>query len=147
MHKRLGLFRTLNRMSNRATFGKGEKLKSRKSIDALFAQGRSVAQAPLRLKWALLPAAEAPPGVLAGFSVSKKHFKRAVHRNRIKRLLREAYRLQKGPLLLQAQHCTLHLFFLYTDKQLPELGTVQAAVAYCLQQLQQKIATPHEKTS
>ena len=136
-------------MNKRATFGKGEKLKSRKSIDALFQQGRSVAQPPLRVKWTLVPTTEALPGALAGFSVGKKHFKRAVHRNRIKRLLREAYRLQKAPLLqlLQAQNKTLHLFFMYTDKALPDFATVYAAVAQCLQQLQQKIATPHEKAS
>ena len=127
-------------------FGKKEKLKSRKQIDALFQTGRSLVHFPLRLKYALAPLTDANATVQAGFTVSKKHFKRAVHRNRIKRLLREAYRLQKAPLLqlLAHQNQNVQLFFMYTDKALPDYTTVFAAMAQCMHSLQQKIAIPHE---
>lgn len=57
----------------------------------------------------------------AGVGVSSRNFKKATDRNRIKRLMREAYRLQQG--ILQ-DHLTLHqrnlsVFFLYTGKELP----------------------------
>lgn len=147
LYKSLGLFSIFQNMVKGATFGKVEKLKSRKEIDALFQTGRSLAQFPLRVRYAMAPAAEAEAGAQAGFTVSKKHFKRAVDRNRIKRLLREAYRLQKAPLLqtLMAQQQRLHLFFMHTDKTLPDFETLYAAVGRCLQALQQKISTPHEK--
>ena len=133
-------------MVSKATFGKAEKLKSRKAIDALFQKGRSVVHFPIRVKYVVLPAIEEGKGAQAGFTVSKKHFKRAVHRNRIKRLLREAYRLQKAPLmqLLTVQNRSAQLFFMYTDKTLPDYTTVSSAMAQCMHSLQQKIATPHE---
>jgi len=134
-------------MSRPAAFGKSEKLKSRKQIDALFRQGRSLASGPLRLRYAWAPAVAGTAPAQAGFSVSKKHFKRAVDRNRIKRLLREAYRLQKAPLLalLQQQNKNAHLFMLYTDKALPDFETIYTAVAQCLQRLQQNLTAVHEK--
>ncbi len=133
-------------MVKQASFGREEKLKSRKAIDALFKLGRSVVHFPIRAKYVVLPASEKNSTAQAGFTVSKKHFKRAVHRNRIKRLLREAYRLQKAPLLqlLQSQNKNAQLFFMYTDKGLPDYTTVYAAMAQCMHSLQQKLATPHE---
>ena len=125
-------------MVQKATFGRAEKLKSRKAIDALFAQGRSVAHFPIRVKYVVLPLTEENKTVQVGFTVSKKHFKRAVHRNRIKRLLREAYRLQKAPLLqlLASQNKCAQLFFIYTDKQLPDYTTVSSAMAQCMHSLE-----------
>lgn len=76
------------------TFNKKEKLKSEKLITQLFVQGQSVVTYPLRLVY--MPMTFGDGSVLkAGVSVSKRNFKRAVDRNRIKRLMREAYRLQK----------------------------------------------------
>ncbi len=77
------------------TFSKKDKLKSKKLIELLFSEGQSVSAYPLRLvyKNALFD-----DGILikTGISVSKRHFKKAVDRNRIKRLLRESYRLNKS---------------------------------------------------
>ena len=142
----MGLFRILNTMVKGASFGRREKLKSRKAIDALFQKGRSVVHFPIRVKYVVLPLTEEAETAQAGFTVSKKYFKRAVQRNRIKRLLREAYRLQKAPLLqlLADQKQSAQLFFIYTDKSLPDYTTVFAAMAQCMHNLQQKIATPHE---
>jgi len=78
----------------RNTLGKEERLKSKKLIESLYAEGKSIKNFPLRLVYLQVEHTSNFP-VQAGFSVPKRNFKSAVSRNRIKRLLKEAYRLQK----------------------------------------------------
>ena len=75
------------------TYPKREKLKSRKNIDLLFSEGKSVSKYPLRLVYS--PIIDSDEKLKFGVSVSKKHFKHAVDRNYFKRILRECYRLNK----------------------------------------------------
>lgn len=97
---------------------KEHKLKSRKAIEQLFVTGKSFTNFPFRICW-LFVADEA--GIKVGFTVSSRNFKNATDRNRIKRLMREAYRLQKNDLqenvLLQGKG--MHLFFIFTGKEVP----------------------------
>lgn len=97
------------------SYPKNEKLKSRKTIDLLFTEGKSVAKFPLRLVYA-----ETDPKdggrLKVGVSVSKKHFKKAVDRNYYKRVLRECYRLNKQ-LLLENTDRNFALLFLYQTKE------------------------------
>jgi len=79
------------------TFGKQERLKSRKLIGKLFEEGSSVKKFPVRLVF-LQTAHTSDFLVQASFSVPKRNFKKAVDRNRIKRLMREVYRLEKNDL-------------------------------------------------
>jgi len=76
------------------TFPKKEKLKSQKLIEKLFLEGKAVTAFPIRLLY-LQTAFEDGSKIKTGVSVSKRNFKKAVDRNHIKRLLREAYRLNK----------------------------------------------------
>lgn len=80
----------------------------------------------------------------AGVSVSKKYFKRAVHRNRIRRLMREGYRLQKAGLILalRTQGLVMHLFIIYTGKELPAFEDVKNKLGIILQRLEKEIVTP-----
>jgi ribonuclease P protein component len=84
-------------------------------------------------------AGQAPAGspVQAGFGAGSRHFKKAVDRNRIKRLCREAYRLQKLPLLdlLKKKERSLAVFFIYTGKELPDYRTVSDKIGVLLQKL------------
>lgn len=76
------------------TLGKAERLKSKKLIERLFEEGSSLKVYPFKLIYLKTPHRSEFP-VQATFSVPKRRFKKAVDRNRIKRLLREAYRLEK----------------------------------------------------
>lgn len=74
-------------------YPKEEKLKSRNAIDELFRSGKSVSIYPLRLVYR--KSSDEREKLQFGVSVSKRNFKKAVDRNYIKRVLREAYRLNK----------------------------------------------------
>ena len=104
----------------RYTYKKEEKLKSRKTIEQLFKEGKSFSNFPFRILWLFNERATIP--LQTGFAVSSKHFKKAVDRNRIKRLMREAYRLQKNDLQLQLKQNNkqLAVFFIYVGNELPE---------------------------
>lgn len=78
-----------------ATYKKIEKLKSKKLITQLFAEGKSVSAYPLRLVYLKTEFTDGAV-IKTGVSVPKRQFKKAVDRIRIKRLLREAYRLNKA---------------------------------------------------
>ena len=76
------------------TLGKEERLKSRKIIGRLYEEGKSIKAFPLRMVYIQTEHTSNFP-CQVGVSVPKRNFKKAVDRNRIKRLLRENYRLQK----------------------------------------------------
>ena len=119
----------------RYTFKKEEKLKSRKTIEQLFRDGKSFSVFPFRVLWKFADNADVP--LQTGFAVSSKHFKKAVDRNRIKRLMREAYRLQKNDLqsLLKQQQKQLAVFIIYVGNELPEYDLVFAKTTHVLTRL------------
>lgn len=102
------------------TFTKEERLCSKKQIAALFAGGaNSFSIYPLRVVYMPIEKTEgAPVSVLV--SVSKRYFKRAVKRNKIKRQIREVYRLQKSPLVNKVQENGQHIAiaFLYLSNRI-----------------------------
>ncbi len=132
-------------VSNQFTLGKDEKLKSRKQIDQLFAEGKSFAVNPFRVYYVVnVPIAIGRSMVNElqfGIGVGAKIFTKAVDRNRIKRLVREAWRLQKNELKekLKASGKQLNVFFIYTGKELPDFKTVKDKVAVALKKLADKI--------
>jgi ribonuclease P protein component len=105
------------------TYKKQDKLKSRKQTQALFSTGQAINVFPIRLIYTIEPnttlSAHAVLTSLlqAGVGAPSRTFRKAVQRNRVKRLLREAYRLEKPNFLSKVllDHKRINLFFLYTD--------------------------------
>ena len=128
-------------MIGKYSLGKKDRLKSRKLIDELFSTGTSITVFPLKVIFAFFPFSVADEAHLkVGVTASRRHFKRAVDRNRIKRLIRESYRLQKSGLqaLLEKRGLKAHLFFIYVDKQLPAYPVVFDAMTKCLNLLEKR---------
>ncbi len=125
-------------MTRQFTLGKNERLKSRKQIEQLFQEGKKISVPPFYLYYLVNKNSDSNfPGIQFGVAVSGKNFKKAVDRNRIKRLTREAYRLQKIPLQqkLEEKNLQLQIFFIYTGKELPDFNTVKEKVAVALKKL------------
>jgi len=116
----------------RHTFPKAQRLKSRKQIEALFRSGKSFSVFPIRVfyHW------EGTGLPKVGVGAPKRHFKKAVDRNRIKRLLREGYRLQKQALLDAPTALGLHVFIVYTGKDIPVFTDVMDRMGVILTRLQ-----------
>ena len=119
------------------TLGREERLKSGKKIKALFAGGKVISIPPFRLLYQIQ--SDKSP-LQMGVAVSSRHFKKAVNRNRIKRLIREAYRLQKNELknYLEQQEKGLSLFIIYTGKSLPDYQLVFEKTGKLLEALKKK---------
>ena len=102
---------------------KTDRLKSRKAIDIMFTKGKSFSNFPFRILWMNV---DNEDGLKAGFSASTKNFKKATDRNKIKRLMREAYRLQKNDLDVQLSSTkkAINIFFIYTGKEVPTYDLV-----------------------
>ncbi|NDE10680.1 MAG: ribonuclease P protein component [Chitinophagia bacterium] len=123
-----------------------DRLKSRKTIELLFSEGKSFSIFPFRILYCLSPLefTTAENNVAAnneklqvGVTVSSRNFKKAVDRNRIKRLMREAWRLQKNELQLSPllTHQSLKVFLIFTGKELPEHAMIYQKVAAVITRL------------
>jgi len=127
-------------MSKQFTLGKNERLRSRKQIEKLFANGKSLVVNPFRVYYTIAIDSK-ESGVQFGIGISSKNFKRAVDRNRIKRLTKEAWRLQNIELKekIKTAGNQLNVFFIYTGKDLPGFKIVKDKVAVALKKLVGKV--------
>lgn len=132
-------------MTANQSYGKNEKLKSRKELDALFNGGKSFLVFPVKVFYTQQEAS--PAAIKTGVGVSSRYFKKATDRNRVKRLLREAYRTEKSPLFetIEANAVSLNVFLLYVDKTLPEYANLKKVMATVMQKLMQH-ATAQKNT-
>ena len=126
------------------SFRKSERLCSKRLIEALFAGGnKSMSAFPLRVVF--MPVQEkdmaAPASILV--SVSKRRFKKAVKRNRVKRQIREAYRKNKHILTvpLEAQGRKLALAFLWLSDRLYPSNEVEQCVRRLLVRISETLSS------
>jgi ribonuclease P protein component len=134
-------------MSKIFTYQQKDKLKSRTQLQNLFALGKSMSNAPLRLIYTLEniteenQASSSPLVIQAGVGAPTKQFKKAVQRNRVKRLLREAYRLELPAFKaqLQLQGMRLNIFILYMEATVLPQIEINAKMKLILDQLAKRI--------
>lgn len=100
------------------SYNKDEKLKSRKLIKELFEKGKALSVFPLRLIYFKKNHNGKQP-LKTGVSVSKRNFKLAVHRNRIKRMMREVYRLNKYELYDHLNEKYIFMFIYLGKEEVP----------------------------
>ena len=112
-------------MSN--SLGRTERLKSRKQINKVFAEGKVFQKFPLRAVVLLSPADSSTEILQCGFTVSTRNFKKAVLRNRIRRIIKEVYRKQKGQLykVLDDQDQRMEMFLIFTGKEIPSYSDIE----------------------
>lgn len=127
---------------------KHERLYEQRLIARLFSEGKHLSPSSrLRVRFLLMERsgdeveAFAPlPPVKVMVSASKRNFKHAVTRNRIKRLLREAYRFHKGEITgLVLPQKTLLLFLQYAGKEEVSLEEVKALVREFMDAFQKRL--------
>ena len=122
-------------------FDKSQHLCSKKRIDTLFAAKTSFVVYPIRVIYHLEPSQADLTAVQLLLSVSKRHFKRAVKRNRVKRQLREAYRNNSSALrrLVAEQSLHLDIAFLWLADELYSSELVNEKICEAITVLTNKI--------
>lgn len=121
------------------SFPKSEHLCHKNTFDELFEKGKTIHGNGLRIVWL---AKDAIAGSLqVAVSVSKRNFKRAVHRNVLKRRLREAFRLHAQPLRTQLTGNNISVFFImiYTRKDIKEYREIEENVIHSLSKLEHEL--------
>ena len=121
------------------TFKKEERLHEKKLIGTLFKEGNSFYKFPFKVVYFKLEEAQAYPAKVL-ISVSKHNFKRAVDRNRIKRLIREAYRKNKYLLLgeeteSETPRTTWVIGLIHRGNAIPEYEEVEKKIILILHEL------------
>jgi len=127
-------------MTHQNSFSKPEHLCGEKRITRLFTQGDAFIAYPLRVVFIIEPIRDSVPSSVL-VSVPKKRFKRAVKRNRLKRLMREAYRLNKTSLIekLEEKQLQVHIAFNYVSDDELDFAAVEKKMKLSLQKLVDRI--------
>ena len=107
------------------TLTKNERLKSRKQIDFLFKEGKQFRVGPIKVMYRFEQTAT--EYIQFGVTTPSRNFKKAVERNRIKRLMREAWRLNCIDLKndLQQKSKFLFVFFIFSGRELPTFNEIE----------------------
>lgn len=113
------------------TLKRKERLKSKKVIAQLFQNGHSYSLFPIRVVYAANPASKSDAPIQFALTVPKRKFKKAVDRNRIRRLIREAWRLEKESIIktLPENAPPIALIVLFTGHDIPDFATIRKSIA------------------
>lgn len=125
-------------------FPKIEKLKSEFLIREVFKEGKSITSYPLKLVY-LETKVPGKIKIQCGVTVPKSNFKSAVKRNRIKRLLRESYRVNKEEIFNNIEGSFAFLF-LYLGKEIPQYEEVEKHMRIILLKFLKKVTNENPIT-
>ena len=134
-------------MKGQFTFSKEERLTGKTSIDQLFNEGKSFNIYPFRAFYRMSANPEEPAARLL-IAIPKKKIKLAVDRNRLRRRIREAYRLNKTVFItgLESLRAQVHVALVYTGDQADvPYRQVEMKITACLARLRSIIASESGK--
>jgi ribonuclease P protein component len=124
------------------TLGKDERIKSRKLIAQLFSEGKKFTIAPFRVYYLYVERTEPDINLKFGAGVSTKNFKKAVDRNRVRRLMKEAWRLEKNSLQeILKDKKMLAVFILYANNEIESFKVVSAKMKKIIDKLSTVVGT------
>lgn len=125
---------------------KSEILRGKTSLDKLFKEGQRMNEYPFRVFYQIKPSAEGIPALRFGIVVPKRVSKLAHERNRIKRIVREAYRLNRIDFAsaLASSGKQADFFLVYTGKIKPVSAKIHDKIIIILQRLTQDHDTTAE---
>jgi len=126
-------------------FRKEERLCSKKVIDKLFTDGESFVVYPLKIVF-LKSSVPLKSPVQAAFTVGKRNYRRAVHRNLIKRKIKEAYRLNKHILYDALQDAHVAVFVIFIGKSIPDFKQVEEAMKHGIEKLIKAVNKKNKNT-
>lgn len=123
------------------SLSKNERLKSRKQIGLIFKEGQVLKSYPLRIHYSISPLEENQPTMNIGFVVPKRNCKLAVNRNRYKRRIFEAARLNRADFMVFLKDKKLHidLMIVYIHRDEPSYEFVQKAIVKGFEKLIQRL--------
>lgn len=123
------------------TLTKGERLKKKQHLDALFQSEHSFIEYPFRIVYCKIPKEEAEIPAKVLISIPKRRIKKAVNRNLLKRRTREAYRREKQKLYecVKGAEDTLALGFLYIANSVKSYDEITEAIIAIINKLKEKL--------
>jgi ribonuclease P protein component len=134
-------------MKGHFTFSKEERLTGKTSIDQLFNEGKSINLFPFRIFYKLVDNLDEPAARLL-ITIPKKKVKHAVDRNRLRRLVREAYRLNRTGFItwLETKSVRLHFALIFTGESTDlTYKEVEVKITACLAKLEKAITSESGK--
>lgn len=117
------------------TLGKSQRIKSRKLIEQMFEEGKAVKNYPFRAVFL----EQHEGGFQMAVSVPKKRLKKAVDRNKVKRMVREAYRLQSPEIFQEASEASFAIMIIYMGNEVPDYSLVSTKIKGLLQRFVKEI--------
>jgi ribonuclease P protein component len=126
-------------MLHQFSFSKKEHLCGETRINKLYTEGKAFIAYPLRVVYLFVETEDEVSKIMV--NVPKKRFKRAVKRNRLKRLMREAYRLNKTQLIniLSENNLNIYISFNYVSDEESDFATIEQKIKVALLKITEKI--------